>query len=122
MAQARAPRVGSTPSAVKTKAQPGLVVGVDGETWTMRTDAITSKDLSDLRRATGLTSSDVFSAVAAGDIPLDVFGALVFLARRQTEGRWVNYVIATEGLTLGSDYTLEVEADDTPEDPDSPEA
>jgi hypothetical protein len=119
----RAPRVGTTPNSVKPKPAkvPAILVGFDGEEWRLQTDAITPKDLSDLRRATGLTSTDVFQAMANGDLPLDAFGALVFLARRQTEGKWVTHAHATDGLTLGSECTLGAEPADTPE-ADSPEA
>lgn len=120
--KARAPRVGTTPNAKKKPAGPApLAVGFDGDEWILHTDAITPKDLSDLRRATGLTSTEVFQSMAEGNIPLDAFGALVFLARRQTEGKWVNYAHATDGLTLGSECTLGAVPDDAPED-DSPEA
>lgn len=123
-AKVRAPRVGTTPNAKKQKPkvseQRPLAVGFDGEEWILETDAITPKDLSDMRRATGLTSTDVFQAMADGNIPLDAFGALVFLARRQTEGKWVTHAHAVEGLTLGSECTIEAVTDD--EGPDSPEA
>jgi len=116
MAQARAPRVGTTPNAKKPAKQPGLVVGYDGAEWVLHTDAITPKDLSDLRRATALTATTLFQAVADGDTTLDVFGGLVFLARRQCEGKWINFEAATAGLTLGSDCTMRADADDEPDE------
>lgn len=114
MAQARAPRVGTTPNAKKQKPskQPGLLVGFDGDEWLFHTDAINPKDAADMRRATGLTTTDVFQAVADGNIPIDVFGALVFLARRQADGRWINFAGATEGLTIGSDCTITTDVDE----------
>lgn len=118
----RAPRVGSTPNAKNqaTKKPAPLAVGFDGGEWVLETDAITPKDLADLRRATGLTSTDVFQSMAEGNLPLDTFSALVFLARRQTEGKWVTYQHATEGLTLGSTCSIEAVADEP--EVDSPEA
>lgn len=116
---AKAPIPGKTrPKAT----QPGLVVSFGGDEWVLHPDAITPKDLADLRRATGLKSTDVFQAMADGDIPLDVFGALVFLARRQTEGKWINFDAATAGLTLGSECTIEPEPDEPEPDDQSPEA
>lgn len=113
MAQARAPRVGTTPNASKKKSNAqGLVVGFDGQEWTMYTDAISPKDVVDMRRATGLTTNDVFQSIMSKQVPLDVMAALVFLARRQSEGSWISFDVATDGLTLGSDCKLEPEEAD----------
>lgn len=113
-----------TPGKTRPKDTRGLVVGFGGEEWVLHSDAITPKDLADLRRATALTSVDVFTAVSEGNVQLDIAGALVFLARRQCEGKWINFDAATLGLTMGSEFHIGVEpaSDPASEDVDSPEA
>lgn len=121
MAKTRAPRPGSTPSARQNKGG-GLLVGFNGSKWLFRADAVTPKDVADLRRATGFGPREIMATLAeGGGIDIDQAGGLIFLARRQCEGRWVTFEAAVDGLTYNSDLELEPEPARVDEDTDSPE-
>lgn len=120
---AKAPKPGTTPNARAKKQGAGLIVGYGGNRWVFRPDGVSPKDVADLRRACGFGPRDVIEALqSGGGLELDQAGALVFLARRQCEGRWVTWDHATEGLTYATPLELEpepavavAEADDHPE-------
>lgn len=108
---AKAPKPGTT----RTKERQALMITFGG-TWRLDPDEITPKDGNDLKRASGMKPSEVFLALGEGVSDVGIAAGLLFLARRQSEGSWISYEMATEGLLQGSvregKFTIELE---TPE-------
>lgn len=114
---AKAPRPGASTRAQAAEAV--LTVGFGDRTWTLRLDAITPRDVGDLRQALGFGTREVFSALAENLLDLDIASALVFLARRQHTPR-ISYAQAVDGFTYTTGFTYGL-AGDIEDDEDSPE-
>ena len=127
---AKAPTPGRyTPPAAKPKAAPDMYVGWDGDEWGFRYSEVTPQDAADLAKRTGMGPRALMATFAEhpDEVDLHTAAGLIFLARRQTEGRWATWAHATDGLSYDSAITMRNADDETdveqPVDEDeSPEA
>jgi len=126
---AKAPTPGRyTSPAAKPKVAPDMYIGWDGDEWGFSHNEITPQDAADLDRRTGMGPRALMATFAEhpDEVDLHTAAGLIFLARRQTEGRWVTWAHATDGLTYDSAITMRPADDATAmegqEDDDSPEA
>jgi hypothetical protein len=114
MATAPRPGAGARAAADQTV----VTIKVDGETYEFRPGEVTARQVSEVRKETGMSVRAVMEQ-AQSDPDLDTIGALIYLARCQ-RGEDVTVQEVYKGLTYGVDLELEADTDD-PED-DSPEA
>lgn len=118
---AKAPKPGTT----RPKEQKALMITFGG-TWRLSPDEISPKDGNDLRRASGLKPSDVFMSLSTGAADIDTAAALLFLARRQSEGSWVSYDYAVGDLMQGDiragKFVIALETAEEEASDDDPEA
>lgn len=130
MAKAPTPGRYTPPGAKDKSTAPQLFVGFDGEEWGFRYLEITPQDAADLDKRAGMGPRALMSTFAEhpNEVDLHTAAGLIFLARRQTEGRWVTWAQATDGLSYDSAITIRnaddvttAESESETED-DSPEA
>ena len=126
---AKAPTPGRyTPPAAKDKTTaPQLFVGFDGEEWGFNIQEVSPRDGAALAKVLGYGPTRLMQTLFQNqdDVDLHTAAGLIFLARRQSEGQWVTWAQATEGLTYASAITMRPaeEAESVEEEEiDSPEA
>lgn len=128
---AKAPTPGRyTPPGQRPKHAPDLFVGYDGQEWGFTMKEVSPRDGADLSKVLGFGPQKLVTTLFAdfADADLHTISGLIFLARRQTEGAWISFLQATDGLTYDSSITMraaddagEAEAEAPEEVDDSPE-
>ena len=126
---AKAPTPGRyTPPAAKGKTTaPQLFVGFDGEEWGFNIQEVSPRDGAEVSKVLGYGPTRLMQTLFENqdDIDLHTAAGIIFLARRQSEGHWVSWAQATDGLTYASVITMRnaEEAEEAQEEEvDSPEA
>jgi hypothetical protein len=95
---ARAPKPGSP------KPEHDVVILVDGERYPFTIKDMTALDVGALRRATNMTSTELFAAAAKPESrDIDVVAALVWLSRRQNGEPNLSYIDGVTGITHGTE-------------------
>lgn len=111
---AKAPTPGRyTPPTAKVKGTPEIYIDWDGDEWGFSYNEITPQDAADLAKRTGMGPRVLMAMFGENPYEIDLHTAagLIFLARRQSEGRWVTWAHATDGLSYDSAITMR-KADD----------
>lgn len=117
---AQAPRPGAARRADAENTS--ITIKVDGKAvGTLRPNELSAKDAALLRRETGMSLAGVLRAGMA-DPDIDVFAAMVWLARRQAGDETVTFEEVAEEFTYDRDYEQSEDPAEAIEDPDSPEA
>lgn len=98
---AKAPTPGSTrPDAPK----PMFEFGFGDRRWHFRLTEVTPRDSADVRAAVGMGAKDLFAALVADSLDIDIAAGLVFLARRQSENPRIPFDAAVDGLTYSTPF------------------
>lgn len=120
-----------TPPGQRPKHEPDLYVGFDGNEWGFAMKEVSPRDGADLSKVLGFGPQKLVTTLFAdfADADLHTISGLIFLARRQTEGAWISFLQATDGLTYDSTITMRAADEKPAEEPletdageDSPEA
>ena len=127
MAKAPTPGRYTPPGAKDKSTAPQLFVGFDGEEWGFNLQEVSPRDGAEVSKVLGYGPTRLIQTLFQNqdDVDLHTAAGLIFLARRQSEGQWVTWAQATEGLTYGSAITMRPaeEAESVEEEEiDSPEA
>ena len=90
----------------EAEADVGVVISVDGTTYTVREADLTSLDTMALRRETGMSFIGLMQAF--GESPdIDLIAALVWLARRSEGERMLAYADVAKDINYQSDFDVE---------------
>jgi hypothetical protein len=110
------------PTPGRGRSETSIRIGYDGREWAFSASEIAPRDVADLRRETGLAALQALKMFRTGDGDLDTAGAVIFLARRQSESRSITFDDATVGLGYDSEVTVHVDGQVDDEDDSHPEA
>ena len=122
---AKAPTPGRyTVPGQKPRHEPDLYVGFDGDERGFTMKEVSPRDGADLSKVLGFGPQKLVTTLFSdfADADLHTISGLIFLARRQTEGAWISFLQATDGLTYDSNIIMRAADEKAAEGPDETEA